>query len=408
MDELIISDSEDEGDAIIPAGPSTPRTTPAASIPRGSPSLPPDAKGLKPSLEPARDTPPDCASVRAGSVDELMMDAGVPTASTSRQNRARKSTGTFQQTRRTQLYRTCAPRLVDDPPTPTAAKGEASAKRAPSPRRASPPLKKKRGRALGSKNKPKLGKRLLDPSTRFVMPGDELQEVNGTLYVSRLFVERESICILTKSLVSQWAFSQTSKPAWLRSIAVCPLLRTRSTTLLTTLSQGPKLSKEFTSRHYDTIQRLPKIHISSPSDTALYQAFVDDVNTREIPRKASIRICPPPASSSGPFAPPFNTYYTNRIIYPDGVVPEQAEGCKCEGRCQDPHFRDSCECRKRQEAACKSRPGRRERSGNLGFAYGDDGTIRWEGEDPERLAPIIECGARCGCPPGCVNRVSLT
>ncbi|GAA5903793.1 hypothetical protein JCM5296_003927 [Sporobolomyces johnsonii] len=142
----------------------------------------------------------------------------------------------------------------------------------------------------------------------------------------------------------------------------------------------------------------------------LYEQMVFEANAREFPsdRVPSIRIIrekpdeptPPPTEW---WSPPFELGYTNRVIYADGIVPDQAPGCACVGNCGDPANRGSCACRARQIAASRTRPGGGERSGHQDFAYDENGVVNekvLEAQDP-----IIECNSECGCGPECINRV---
>ncbi|KAI5474193.1 histone-lysine N-methyltransferase, partial [Pseudohyphozyma bogoriensis] len=102
-------------------------------------------------------------------------------------------------------------------------------------------------------------------------------------------------------------------------------------------------------------------------------------------------------------APPFEFVYTNRVVYTEGIAPEQAKGCDCDDNCGDPEFADSCACRKRQTRASSSRVGGTPRSDHEGFAYGANGVLI--GEVLDFHDPIWECNSECGCPPECINRV---
>ncbi|KAK4705396.1 hypothetical protein P7C70_g805, partial [Phenoliferia sp. Uapishka_3] len=453
---LVLEDTDDEeeegAEGSIPPGPSTPRSTPSISHRFRSPSpnavarserrLPhyrspsfdahdksqPHASsspfvpsstvaGAAEAVAPLPPPLPNLSSTKSGNEakEGNVQSGGTSTSAAppARINRARKSTRPNRRRAKQEIIFDpfASPKvkaalellepLISPPspsiPSPSIPSPPITSKlpTIPSEELDAPPIKKKRGRPLGSKNKPfepgetphsrrlaqkaakrqKLMlvrvkvKRSTNHTTGMVLPGDD--------------EEPDSL-----KAVSYFEFDQGTKPAWLRSLT------------------GPRLPNEFTSSHYTRIVSLPQPHTSVPSDTKLFQLFIDDVNGREIPNRARIRICPPPSTSSGPFAPPFDSYYTNRIIYPNRTIPVVLEGCKCQGRCLQEEYRESCECRKRQEAACKTREGREARPGHEGFAYDEDGRLRWEEKDPTRLAPIIECGSKCACPPGCGNRAA--
>lgn len=131
----------------------------------------------------------------------------------------------------------------------------------------------------------------------------------------------------------------------------------------------------------------------------------------------------PPDDGDKPHAPPFEFYWTNRVVYPPDLLPEQSPGCDCEGRCQDPENIDSCACRKRQIEVCKTRADSKyDRSEHKGFAYNEGGQIVPEMlPEPEPvwcarqslLFPSFaltlwvprECNSHCECDDGCINRV---
>ncbi|GAA5962897.1 hypothetical protein JCM21900_004441, partial [Sporobolomyces salmonicolor] len=154
----------------------------------------------------------------------------------------------------------------------------------------------------------------------------------------------------------------------------------------------------------------PSCQPERKSYRALYEQMVFEANAREFPRDRipSIRIIretddEPTPSPTEWWSPPFELGYTNRVIYADGIVPDQAPGCACVGNCGDPANRDRCACRARQIAASRTRPSGGERSGHQDFAYDENGIVNekvLEAQDP-----IIECNSECGCGPRCINRV---
>lgn len=74
-------------------------------------------------------------------------------------------------------------------------------------------------------------------------------------------------------------------------------------------------------------------------------------------------------------SPEFELCYTNRVIYAEGIVPDQAPGCGCIGDCGNPENRAGCACRKRQIAASTTRKGGAPRSGHQDFAYDANGIL---------------------------------
>ncbi|GAA5863035.1 hypothetical protein JCM1840_002447 [Sporobolomyces johnsonii] len=173
---------------------------------------------------------------------------------------------------------------------------------------------------------------------------------------------------------------------------------------LTTQNQVARRERRWKQHHPPTSQPERKGY------RVLYEQMVFEANAREFPvdRMPSIRIIrekpdeptPPPTDW---WSPPFELGYTNRVIYSDGIVPDQAPGCACVGDCGDPANRGNCACRARQIAASRTRPGGGERSGHQDFAYDANGVVNervLEAQDP-----IIECNSECGCGPECINRV---
>ncbi|CEQ40582.1 SPOSA6832_02229 [Sporobolomyces salmonicolor] len=139
----------------------------------------------------------------------------------------------------------------------------------------------------------------------------------------------------------------------------------------------------------------PSCQPERKSYRALYEQMVFEANAREFPRDRipSIRIIrerddEPTPSPTEWWSPPFELGYTNRVIYADGIVPDQAPGCACVGNCGDPANRDRCACRARQIAASRTRPSGGERSGHQDFAYDENGIIDervLEAQDPIML-----------------------
>ncbi|GAA6012971.1 hypothetical protein JCM11491_000925 [Sporobolomyces phaffii] len=138
----------------------------------------------------------------------------------------------------------------------------------------------------------------------------------------------------------------------------------------------------------------------------LYEQMISDANSSEYPpdHRPSIRIIPlGDAKNTDYSSPEFELCYTNRVIYADGIVPDQAPGCACIGDCGSPQNRAGCACRARQIAASKTRVNGGQRSGLQNFAYDSNGLLDekiFNSDDP-----IIECNSQCGCSDDCINRV---
>ncbi|GAA6017260.1 hypothetical protein JCM10207_003666 [Rhodosporidiobolus poonsookiae] len=144
----------------------------------------------------------------------------------------------------------------------------------------------------------------------------------------------------------------------------------------------------------------------------LFEEMIREATTEDYPanaqaRRPKIRVIPaddlPPEAWS---SPPFEFIYTNRVVYADGIVPEQAPGCDCEGDCNSPKNRATCRCLKRQIQATTTRSDvdhGLHRSEIKDFAWSAKGVLN------ERVFLfndlIIECNSQCGCGPGCRNRV---
>jgi hypothetical protein len=113
----------------------------------------------------------------------------------------------------------------------------------------------------------------------------------------------------------------------------------------------------------------------------LYEQMIFDANRKEFPlgEQPSIRVIPMANAKPTDYSSPeFEICYTNRVIYADGIVPDQAPGCGCKGDCGNPENRAGCACRKRQILASKTRKGGYTRSGIQDFAYDANGILNAE------------------------------
>ncbi|GAA5904790.1 uncharacterized protein JCM6883_003904 [Sporobolomyces salmoneus] len=138
----------------------------------------------------------------------------------------------------------------------------------------------------------------------------------------------------------------------------------------------------------------------------LYEQMIYDANSKEFPpgEQPTIRIIPLDYARPTDYSSPeFELCYTNRVIYADGIVPDQASGCGCIGDCGNPENRKTCACLQRQIAASTTRVGGGPRSGHQDFAYNEHGLLDEKFADFDD--PIIECNSQCGCGDGCINRV---
>lgn len=115
------------------------------------------------------------------------------------------------------------------------------------------------------------------------------------------------------------------------------------------------------------------------SDAQIFENIMDECTSLELDPKKNISLSLVPRQHRrGPFSPPFEFTFTNRVIYLEKlkILPVRSEGCDCEGRCQDPENIKSCACRARQTRSARKRPGEETRnSGHVGFAYEPGGTI---------------------------------
>ncbi|KAK4703842.1 hypothetical protein P7C70_g2373, partial [Phenoliferia sp. Uapishka_3] len=149
---------------------------------------------------------------------------------------------------------------------------------------------------------------------------------------------------------------------------------------------GPALPKEFLSDTQDMVNR-SKVrraangegggnshHVHDPSWTTTFESMIYERNTEEVPLKAraTVKICPP-ENGEPPYAPPFEFFYTNRVVYDKDILPVQSAGCDCEGDCKESK---KCSCRQRQESSCRSNDTKdsHSHSNHKGFAY-DDGVL---------------------------------
>lgn len=110
----------------------------------------------------------------------------------------------------------------------------------------------------------------------------------------------------------------------------------------------------------------------------------------------TVTVCSRP---EGPFSPPFEFVYTNRVVYPPSVLPVPSPSCNCIGACSNA-LDSPCACRKHQtEIMSRTRYMGVERSDIKGFAYDRNGILRTELDEP-----IHECGSDCSCGATCQNR----
>ncbi|GJJ09617.1 hypothetical protein Clacol_003840 [Clathrus columnatus] len=139
---------------------------------------------------------------------------------------------------------------------------------------------------------------------------------------------------------------------------------------------------------HDMINALPTNYLYNPQMRHVFEAMIEDNTAADEPRAPKIRII---GRKNGPVTPPWEFYYTNRIVNGEGVPRSDKnllQGCDCIGPC-DPKSK-TCACVQRQMAWT---------GGDIkGFLY-----------RKERLLhphyPVFECNDACECSEECMNRV---
>lgn len=143
---------------------------------------------------------------------------------------------------------------------------------------------------------------------------------------------------------------------------------------------------------HDMINRLPENYHHNPQMKQVFESMMEENTADDEPTSPRIEIY---SGQSGPVCPPWEFYYTNKIIHGKGVPrsnKRNLKGCDCVGLC-DPKSK-TCGCVKRQMAW----------TGNdksiKGFLYNKKGKVL----HPDY--PIFECNDACECSEDCMNRVS--
>lgn len=196
---------------------------------------------------------------------------------------------------------------------------------------------------------------------------------------------------------------------------------------------GPKLEGEFSSEIQDhvnnstrrraerenkSVDDIQEFGWTATFDMMVYERIADEVPAHVRP---TVTLFPTTTGPNQQYAPRFEFYYTNRVVYDDDVLPVQSPGCGCEGDCRES---TSCACRRRQTDYCRKRTKNDGHSNREGFAYTEQGTIHLDVLDARELIwsavsvslrsrqradgqPFhSECNADCGCDATCINRVS--
>ncbi|GAA5866559.1 hypothetical protein JCM8547_005459 [Rhodosporidiobolus lusitaniae] len=140
-----------------------------------------------------------------------------------------------------------------------------------------------------------------------------------------------------------------------------------------------------------------------------FESMIMEANNAEYPdptTRPTVRVLP---ATDLPYdawsSPPFEFSYTNRIVYSSNILPQQAPGCGCKGDCSAPENRKTCLCLRRQIEASRTRglDTSVARSNHKDFAWNEDGTLHEHVLKMNDL--IVECNSKCGCGPGCRNKV---
>lgn len=137
------------------------------------------------------------------------------------------------------------------------------------------------------------------------------------------------------------------------------------------------------------INRLPPHYLFNPQMKYIFEAVIEDNTADDEPLAPKIPII---GRKNGPVTPPWEFYYTNRIVYGEGVPRSDKkllQGCDCVGPC-DPKSK-TCACVQRQMAWT---------GGEVkGFLYKKEKLLH-----PHY--PVFECNDACECSEECMNRVS--
>lgn len=126
----------------------------------------------------------------------------------------------------------------------------------------------------------------------------------------------------------------------------------------------------------------------------LFQSMIDEVLAHNR-GTGTVTIC---ANPDGPYSPPFEFNWTDRVIYPPSILPVPPPSCYCIGACSNA-LNSTCACWHRQTEMSRTRYMGVERSNLKGFAYDSRGLLRTDFDEP-----IHECGAGCSCDETCQNR----
>lgn len=117
--------------------------------------------------------------------------------------------------------------------------------------------------------------------------------------------------------------------------------------------------------------------------------MIEENTAEDEPRAPKVQII---GRKNGPVTPPWEFYYTNRIVYGEGVPRSDKkllQGCDCVGPC-DPKSK-TCACVQRQIAWTGG--------DSKGFLYKKEKLLY-------PYYPVFECNDACECSEECMNRVS--
>ncbi|KAF8504274.1 hypothetical protein JB92DRAFT_2794007 [Gautieria morchelliformis] len=142
---------------------------------------------------------------------------------------------------------------------------------------------------------------------------------------------------------------------------------------------------------HEMINHLPLNYHYNPQMKHIFEAMMEENTADDEPTSPRIEIY---GGRSGPVTPPWEFYYTNKVLHGEGVPrsnKRNLEGCSCIGPC-DPKSK-TCACVKRQMAWVEGDKSVK------GFLYNKKGKLL----DPSH--PVFECNDACECSEDCMNRV---
>ncbi|KAG8733822.1 hypothetical protein FRC12_018743 [Ceratobasidium sp. 428] len=144
----------------------------------------------------------------------------------------------------------------------------------------------------------------------------------------------------------------------------------------------------------DIVNSMPESYRNNPNVRVVFEGFMDEAIRENEPCAPAI---PVENDVDNQPCPPWEFVYCNRVLYGENVPRADRDalvGCDCLGPC-NPNNKD-CACVKKQEAYFS---GTEELSDVSGFAFNEDGTIRFH------HGAIFGCNSKCSCDLECRNKV---